>query len=248
MFTVSVVCGCGVSGPEGSEFLAGLPVGVSNPLSGPGGSEFLVGLLVGVSNPFFSVSVCWVSLCPPVRSLQYRDSPSEVFGVCWLCVASGRGRCSLVADGTVFGCVNRFCCAPGLGGASRECPISPFSTSALGWARGLFIAGGWVLFISLCSICFIPVMWSLLFKFACFSWGLWSVCFVALKCGGSVDVRFRMYIGGSRGSAGARLWGPLIVVVMFSSGTNWVEDPNVSLKITIGPFRRLARACMYISG
>ena len=120
MFTVSVVCGCGASGPEGSEFLAGLLVGVSNSLSGPGGSEFLVGLLVGVSNPLFSVSVCWVSFCPPVRSLQYSVSPSGVFGVCLLYVASGRCRCSLVADGTVFGFVCRFCCAPGLGGASKE--------------------------------------------------------------------------------------------------------------------------------
>ena len=66
---------------------------------------------------------------------------------------------------------------------------------------------------------------------------------MALKCGGSVDVRFSKYIGGSRGSAGVGLWGPLMVFVMFSSGTNWVEDPSVSLKITIGPFRRLARAC-----
>ena len=102
---MSVVCGCGVSGP--------------------GGSEFLVGLLVGVSNPLFSVSVCWVSLCPPVRSLQYRVLPSGVFGVCWLCVASGRCRCSLVADVTAFGCV-RFCCAPGLGGPSRGCLFPRF--------------------------------------------------------------------------------------------------------------------------
>ena len=67
MFAVGVVCGCGASGR--------------------GGFEFLVGLFVGVSNPLFSVSVFWVSLFPPVRSLLvlgFGRGPELVCGLCSL--------------------------------------------------------------------------------------------------------------------------------------------------------------------
>ena len=76
------------------------------------------------------------------------------------------------------------------------------------------------------------------------------VCFLALKWGGFVDVRWSMCAGGSKGlvCVGWAYWGPKIILSMLSSGWYVVEDPGVSWRTTIGPCRIDASAFRYTPG
>ena len=73
-----------------------------------------------------------------------------------------------------------------------------------------------------------------------------SISFVALKWGGSVDVRWRMCTGGKKGLVceGCVAWGPYMIVSMLSSGWYVVEEPGVSWRTMIGPWRMVASAFM----